>query len=279
MQCFQKDPNLRVSAKKLLKHPWILSAKRPDSILLTKPYEEAVKSVKQWNETLKSPDNSMRQGTRQASKSPVSLRKTSALRQKAQLPSKIPLNSNAVRPDPEAFRSPDAETSDNWDDDFATCISPTALQLPHLKPRDNFAGMLTAERLRANAGYESVMEESNMRESNENEYTLKSPVQLMNSDPLRTVRPMQPAKANIALPKKSNTQKSQQRRSTKPDVLRSVANIPAKKSTLGPLSRPSVFRENSIEDYSDLVASDDNAFQKKIQHLKVRSILSLIYRS
>ncbi|KAG9971252.1 hypothetical protein KCU78_g23609, partial [Aureobasidium melanogenum] len=56
MQCFQKDPNLRVTAKKLLKHPWILSGRRSDQPV-AKPtqYDEAVKSVQQWNEALKSP--------------------------------------------------------------------------------------------------------------------------------------------------------------------------------------------------------------------------------
>lgn len=270
MQCFQKDPNLRVSAKKLLKHPWILSAKRPNSILLTKPYEEAVKSVKQWNETLKSPNNSLvRQGTRQASKSPTPARKSSAMRQKSQLPTKVPPNANASRPDPEAYRSPDAETSDNWDDDFATCISPNALQLPHLKPRDNFAGMLTAEKLKAQTTYEPIGDGSKTEEYHENESTLKSPVQLMSSDPLKTLRPSQPTKANIALPKKPNLQNSQRRSTTKPEILRNVANVPTKKSMLGHLSRPSAFRENSVEDYSDLVAPDDYAFQKKIQYLKV----------
>jgi serine/threonine protein kinase len=57
MQCFQKDPNLRVSAKKLLRHPWIMSAKRAD--VSTKgekkmEYNEAVKHVQEWNEALKS---------------------------------------------------------------------------------------------------------------------------------------------------------------------------------------------------------------------------------
>jgi serine/threonine protein kinase len=28
LTCFQKDPNLRVSAKKLMKHPWIVAARR-----------------------------------------------------------------------------------------------------------------------------------------------------------------------------------------------------------------------------------------------------------
>lgn len=57
MQCFQKDPNLRVSARKLLKHPWIVNARRSDSVVPKKSteYEEAVKSVQEWNEALRSP--------------------------------------------------------------------------------------------------------------------------------------------------------------------------------------------------------------------------------
>lgn len=58
MQCFQKDPNLRVSARKLLKHPWIVNAKRSDSVVRTPTtkYDEAVKSVQQWNAALQSPN-------------------------------------------------------------------------------------------------------------------------------------------------------------------------------------------------------------------------------
>ncbi|KAF8073920.1 hypothetical protein FPV67DRAFT_1479798 [Lyophyllum atratum] len=75
--CFQKDCNLRISAKKLLKHPWMIStrkqmsdgkkvvgdsaektstardgAKRP---LSNYNYDEAVQKVQEWNEALKSP--------------------------------------------------------------------------------------------------------------------------------------------------------------------------------------------------------------------------------
>ena len=57
MQCFQKDPNLRVSAKKLLRHPWIVSAKKADTATKGEKkmeYDEAVKHVQNWNEALKS---------------------------------------------------------------------------------------------------------------------------------------------------------------------------------------------------------------------------------
>lgn len=62
--CFQKDPNLRVSAKKLLRHPWMLASKRqisgqkssegPDRRPLSNyNYDEAVLKVQEWNEALK----------------------------------------------------------------------------------------------------------------------------------------------------------------------------------------------------------------------------------
>ncbi len=64
--CFQKDCNLRISAKKLLKHPWMVStrkqirnvekatagqgSRRPMS---NYNYDEAVLKVQEWNEALK----------------------------------------------------------------------------------------------------------------------------------------------------------------------------------------------------------------------------------
>jgi len=61
LQCFQKDPLFRVSARKLLKHPWIggPSTKKPtnttEDIGATTKFEDAVRSVQQWNEAIKSP--------------------------------------------------------------------------------------------------------------------------------------------------------------------------------------------------------------------------------
>lgn len=77
--CFQKDSNLRISAKKLLKHPWMVSARKqmngdagstegkaktgegekgatsdPSKRPVSKyNYDEAVLKVQEWNEALK----------------------------------------------------------------------------------------------------------------------------------------------------------------------------------------------------------------------------------
>lgn len=62
--CFQKDCNLRVSAKKLLRHPWMasvrkqLSSQQPVAGPERRPlsnynYDEAVLKVQEWNEALK----------------------------------------------------------------------------------------------------------------------------------------------------------------------------------------------------------------------------------
>lgn len=74
--CFQKDCNLRISAKKLLKHPWMVSTRKQmmdgkkkagDSTgekpnegdeetkrrLTNYNYDEAVLKVQEWNEALK----------------------------------------------------------------------------------------------------------------------------------------------------------------------------------------------------------------------------------
>ncbi|KAI0718192.1 kinase-like protein [Cerioporus squamosus] len=86
--CFQKDCNLRISAKKLLRHPWMVGARKqvanqqgnkapegPSNGPERRPlsnynYDEAVLKVQEWNEALKSPSR--------PSKHPERHRKTSA---------------------------------------------------------------------------------------------------------------------------------------------------------------------------------------------------------
>lgn len=46
MQCFQKNPNLRISAKKLRKHAWIRNVAQKNN---TRNMDEAILTVKEWN--------------------------------------------------------------------------------------------------------------------------------------------------------------------------------------------------------------------------------------
>lgn len=65
MQCFQKDPNLRVSARKLLRHAWISSCRRADPQVSKAPanFSQAVEEVKQWNQALEDSKSSLRAST------------------------------------------------------------------------------------------------------------------------------------------------------------------------------------------------------------------------
>jgi len=190
MQCFQKDPNLRVSARKLLKHPWIVNAKRSDAVVPKKPtqYDEAVKSVQEWNEALKSPNaSSLRRASRPMSSSPIPGRREPPHAQGA--PARTPTNVVKPRVNTEQFSSPSNTADDNWDDDFASAISPSALQLPHLKPRDNFGGLLSSERLKAFASFETATEEANWDDNFEGDLTVRNSLHVNESDPLETIRP------------------------------------------------------------------------------------------
>jgi serine/threonine protein kinase len=263
MQCFQKDHNLRVSARKLLKHPWIVNARKADAVVPKKSteYEEAVKSVQQWNEALKSPNSTLRKPIKPT---PVSPNRNGAKRERPQLitPSRSGLGMAKPRAVAEQFRSPDGQADNNWDDDFASEIDPGALQLPHLRPQDQFGGLLSAEKLKSFASFETVTENINW----ENDSTEKNRA-ASNQDPLKTVRPYVPAKegskeakgnSQIKSPKHRSSQSIQQRR-----PLQQIKESPKPANIIE--SRPTLqYREDSVEDYSDLVLANDGAFDTKL---------------
>ncbi|ORX54202.1 Pkinase-domain-containing protein [Piromyces finnis] len=99
LQCFQKDYNLRISAKKLLKHPWIQNARKKlnSDVENIGCWDEQINTVKKWNEALIDIE-----------KNPVVL--------------ELPQQSNSERPIHEAnfnnlLAEPENE-DENWDEDF-----------------------------------------------------------------------------------------------------------------------------------------------------------------
>ncbi|KAF1942386.1 hypothetical protein EJ02DRAFT_177182 [Clathrospora elynae] len=276
MECFQKNPTLRISAKRLLKHPWILSAKRTVPAVPTKPteYQEAVKSVQEWNEALKSP-NSLRRSSRLASgvqKSTPAANGAAAASRKA--PANVNVNLSKHRPSAESFRSPELDHDDNWDNDFAESISPRALQMPHLKPQDNFAGLFSSDKLKAFASFESVTE---MLEYGDGEATVKSPMNLQQfqsfpkaSGQRAAERANANGKAVATAPSSRSTSTASEyedRQDAQPKTafLRGVPKGQPPKTKVTASTRPSqVFREDTIEDYSDLTPADEGAFERRL---------------
>lgn len=257
MQCFQKDPNLRVSARKLLKHPWIVNARRTDSVIPKKSteYEEAVKSVQEWNEALRSPGagTSKRPNKFDHAGGPLPTGRNSLV---DTLPSPNTTKST------NRFRSVESAEDDNWDDDFATAISPSALQLPHLRPHDNFGGKLSSERLKAFASLDGTILRSD--DSFDDSEDSNSTLQHMENDPLQTIRPYS-AKGSPIDPFKA--QGLSRNPSTKVSAS-ALHNVPIlTQSPVPPMRRPrsaALYKENSVEDYTDLIMANEDVLDRKL---------------
>lgn len=316
MQCFQKDPNLRVSARKLLKHAWIVGSRRTDAPVPKPPanFNEAVEEVKQWNEALRSPNSGSFKPVRAgAVPTPAALRRDAPLRNVqneqriplAQTPAKGPLQ--LIKPKADVFRSPEVtgtsrKTSlipmpqmpsgkhrarltkptgdDNWDNDFTTSISPSALKLQHLKPHDNFAGLFSTDRLKSFASQDMNNEQSdNWDENFEGDLiTIKGPQRRAPEQDyqqeLETIRPYpkkQKSNTNLKAPpqrppitrKRSNTMPHRPRPAPKHKATQSSSKfaLPARPAAL--------FREQTEEDYSDLYYENESVFDRRMGLSKV----------
>ncbi|KYG49087.1 hypothetical protein M433DRAFT_150437 [Acidomyces richmondensis BFW] len=207
MQCFQKDPNLRVSAKKLLRHPWILGSKK--GVVQNKAPEEAIKEIQDWNSWLRSSPKE-RDGNAGASrqvsgKRPASRGDAKAVRSRYETPASAVRNGLQVGQRraqlTKRFASPDEdENEDNWDDDFEHLSTQMgALTLPdHLKPHDELS-LFTSEKLKQFASMDSVSETDGKVEEWDDQFegdlTVKSPLELTRGDALETVRPFYPPRA------------------------------------------------------------------------------------
>jgi hypothetical protein len=299
MQCFQKDPNLRVSARKLLKHAWIVGSRRSDAPVSKPPanFNEAVEEVKQWNEALKSPNNGSLRASRSSANSPLPIRRVPSLRKVhsdqqssslANPAAKGPLTLATPRNTAEAFRSPentgnmiyiisleiaDMKTADdNWDDDFATSISPSALQLPHLKPHDNFGGLFSSDKLKSFASVEEPAgtENENWDDNFEGDLmTIKGPFKQVETDTreLDTIKPaLNKPDVRPAMGSKSHTRKQSASTSQRP---KSSAKEKAETKFALPSRPAAMYREQSVEDYSDILIENENRFDRRLDLIKV----------
>ncbi|KAK2739121.1 hypothetical protein FQN57_006687 [Myotisia sp. PD_48] len=265
MQCFQKDPNLRVSARKLLKHPWIVSARRHEAVVPQKSteYEEAVKSVQEWNEALRSPNSTIlrKPSAQKTLGSPIPSQKQSLIPLQIRTGPSVSGNNPAER-----FRSPvDNDDDDNWDADFVTAISPSALRLPHLKPQDNFGGMLSSEKLKAFASLEGISELGKGDSYLDDGSQVDDISVLDGTDPLQTIRPLNRKNSDL-----ENIPPRSPRRRHRQYPAAGFRRGPIINSTIGPtkplrISRPTNFyKESSVEDYSDLIEANDEVLESKL---------------
>lgn len=266
MQCFQKDPNLRVSARKLLKHPWIVNAKRSDSEVPQKPteYTQAVKSVQEWNEALKAPNEAtLRKTSRPMSSSPVPKKADQLLGGRAVTAiARSPEQSSSRGT--QQYKSPNTSMNDNWDDDFEPVFSQDMLRLPPLKAQDRFGGLLSTDRLRAFAAFEAVKEEPcpSPDDGRENLASL-SPTRKFKEDPLETIRPAShstPIARQSTAGGISSFVPKMTRDSKKHPASRSAKQVNRTQNVMQNSSRipAHAFEEPLEEDYSDLLIEDDS---------------------
>ncbi|KAL9068867.1 MAG: hypothetical protein Q9157_006371 [Trypethelium eluteriae] len=281
MQCFQKDPNLRVSARKLLKHPWIASAGKAEVPVKPTQYDETVKEVKQWNNKLKSPESSQRRDPRPISLSPQPPSRSLPEQFRTPAPSKLIESNPAAQKSTKIYRSSEENDDDIWDDDFDS-IPESALQLPR-QTNDIFAGALSSERLKAFATFESVVEEDTTEDDDDENLTVRSPVQLKHTDMLETVRPSPSPSKEIRSAKSMKSLSSGNEKLPTSSLLTSKPSSAALKPSQSRRklrsgeSRPShAFREDTVEDYSDLLANsqDETNFRRNIDKIKRQENLS-----
>ncbi|KAA8574504.1 hypothetical protein EYC84_005958 [Monilinia fructicola] len=240
IQCFQKDPKSKSFGSKIVET-------RLD-------FEE----VKQWNEALKSPTaaGTFRTSTRsQQLGSPLPARRDPPLRNihndsqnnNIITPPKGPLSLAKPKSLASSFRSPETSADDNWDDDFASSISPSALQLPHLKPHDNFGGLLSADRLKSFASFEFANDETDNWDNNFEESKRST---------------------NIDLDEDISPRSYSRKPSIPPPRPKSPVKARAEGKFALPLRPAIMYRENTIEDYSDLFVDNDNVFDKRLDIIK-----------
>jgi hypothetical protein len=163
---------------------------------------------------------------------------------------------------------------DNWDDDFASAISPSALHLPQLKGQDNFGGLLSSDKLKAfasindsrnvSASYDDDFEGELMTirggdsymDTESQEKTIRPIPRVVHDKPPEPIRGHRRSKTSFGKSVGMVPRASRPRSPTKPSLGNNKFELPA---------RPDLaYREQSVEDYSDLFVDNDNVFDTRV---------------
>lgn len=285
MQCFQKDPNLRVSARKLLKHPWIVNAKRTDAVVSKNAteYGEAIKSVTEWNEALKdSPEAGIgRKNSRTSSGSPLprDLRPAKTPSRTSVHPSKTPAD---------RFRAMEDSNDDNWDNDFPTAIPSDGLRLPQLRPNENLGGTSNTDKSKLFATLERTLGKENANEDKDS--TVRGPRRAINASPPKSAQP-QAASGRISPTKTAGRGHTRHKSEIPKTKIRTTATPTPRKVSLPSSRQPTessrikptvlkpqvetpsstrLFRESSVEDFTDLIEANEGSLDRKLRQMKIQ---------
>lgn len=144
------------------------------------------------------------------------------------------------------------------------------MALPHLKPHDNFGGLISDAKLKAIASSDSsAIDDDDIPD--DIDFIIKSPLQAVESDPLQTIRPAAPISKKSATPAsrpKSSSGKSPRKYSipSPRHAAQTLAQLPNITTQLKPTT---YYREDTIDDYSDLIADNDSEFERKVGAMQI----------
>lgn len=138
--------------------------------------------------------------------------------------------------------------------------------MPHLKPQDNFGGLLSADRLKAFASIDDSRDLSSNWESYfDNDHATIKAAHVPDVGSLeRTIRPPRRVeKGGEVKSPKSSRRHGRKPSSTATGQSKSPSKHLGNKFELP--ARPEIaYREQSVEDYSDLFADNDNVFDRRM---------------